>query len=98
MAPARGKRSAAGDAPSPLTGGNDLSSSREVDVEIVVPCYNEAARLRVADFVAFARDPEMRADNVALARCVDMMSRSVSMMGPVSNKHANGHGHNQRGT
>ena len=62
MAPARGKRSAAGDAPSsPLTGGNDLGSSREVDVEIVVPCYNEAARLRVADFVAFARDPEMRA-------------------------------------
>lgn len=61
MAPARGKRSAAGDAPSPLMGGNDLSSSREVDVEIVVPCYNEAARLRVADFVAFARDPEMRA-------------------------------------
>ena len=62
MAPARGKRSAAGDAPSsPLTGGNDLGSSREVDVEIVVPCYNEAARLRVADFVAFARDPETRA-------------------------------------
>jgi glycosyltransferase involved in cell wall biosynthesis len=62
MPPARGKRSAAGDAPaSPLTGANPLGSSPEVDIEIVVPCYNEAARLRVADFVAFARDPETRA-------------------------------------
>ena len=62
MAPARGERSGTGDAPSsPETGGSDLGSSREVDVEIVVPCYNEAARLRVADFVAFARDPETRA-------------------------------------
>ena len=62
MAPTRGYRPATGDAPSsPQAGGNVLGSSREVDVEIVVPCYNEAARLRVADFVAFARDPETRA-------------------------------------
>jgi glycosyltransferase involved in cell wall biosynthesis len=57
MAVARSTRSAARVAPA---SGDDLGSVPD-DVEIVVPCYNEASRLRVADFVAFVRAPETRA-------------------------------------
>ena len=57
MAPACGKRSAAGDAPSPLMGGNDLSSSREVDVGIVVPCYKRGGEVASGGFRGFRARP-----------------------------------------
>lgn len=50
MAPARGKKRPAADG---MTPPPPLPSV--VDLEIVVPCYNEAGRLRVHDFVAFVR-------------------------------------------
>ena len=55
MAPTRGSKQAA-DAVPPSGPGDHPG----VDVEIVVPCYNEAHRLKVGDFVAFARAPETR--------------------------------------